>query len=227
MGGKLSGVQLIQSENDIRKGVRFLKRNCTYMRTAFVDVPVPPLRIRPGGFPGLARIVVGQQLSVASADAIWSRVEASVDPFEPGKLLRKRETTLRKCGLSAGKIKTLRAVAQAFDNGILSREALATSSPEDVREALCGLHGIGPWTADIYMMFCLGHADAWAPGDLALQIGVQWLTGLDERPSDKLMVEAAEAWRPWRSVAARTLWAYYAVEKARRSNVAQSESLPV
>lgn len=170
----------------------------------------PPLRRRPGGFAGLLRIVVGQQVSVSSAAAIWARCESVFDPMDARSILRRREPTFRKAGLSGPKIKTVRAVAQAVVNGDLDFDAFEDMTADDVRAALVAVHGIGPWTADVYIMFCLGHADGWASGDLALQIAAQKLMGLDARPTVDELTEIAEQWRPWRSVAARLLWAYYA-----------------
>ena len=169
------------------------------------------MRRRPAGFKGLARVITAQQLSVASAAAIWERLEARARPFTPASFLAVQERELRRAGLSRVKIATLRSVAQALDEGTVDLDAL-THAPEEVIHAeLTALKGIGPWTADIYILFCLARADAWAPGDLALQYAVRDVLRLDARPSLDEMVEIAEAWRPWRGVAARLIWAYYGV----------------
>ncbi|RTL72527.1 MAG: DNA-3-methyladenine glycosylase 2 family protein [Hyphomicrobiales bacterium] len=178
----------------------------------------PPLRRREAGFEGLARIIVGQQLSVASAAAIWARTFAAVQPFTPERLLSLSDAELGKAGLSRPKIRTLRAVSQACVDG-LDLVALAEASDEDVHARLTEVNGIGPWTADIYLMFCLGRADAWASGDLALQIAAQQAFGLEERPTRDELQALAERWRPWRGVAARLLWAFYAVAKQQKSAV--------
>jgi DNA-3-methyladenine glycosylase II len=209
-------MRIIATEADIRAGVRALRRKCPTMRHVHDTAGDPPLRRRPAGFEGLARIVVGQQLSIASAGAIWQRTIAACQPFEPAPLLRLRDTTLAGAGLSKPKIRTLRAVATACANG-LDLAALEGASEEDVHAALTGVVGIGPWTADIYIMFCLGRADAWAPGDLALQVAAQRALALAERPNADDMRALAERWRPWRAVAARMLWAYYAAVKAKRT----------
>ncbi len=168
----------------------------------------PPLRRHTPGFAGLAQVVVGQQLSIASASAIWKRTVLVVDPFDAPTLLATDVGSLRGAGLSQGKIKTLRGAADAIVAGALDLE---TPLPdEDLRIALLAINGIGPWTADIYTMFCLGHADGFASGDLALQIAVQRAFGLDDRPDARGLVEIAERWRPWRGVAARLLWSFYA-----------------
>jgi DNA-3-methyladenine glycosylase II len=178
----------------------------------------PPLRRRPAGFEGLARVIVGQQLSIASAAAIWQRTAAACQPFEPATVIRMTDEGLAAAGLSRPKIRTLRAIATACSNG-LDLAALDKASDAEIHAALTGVVGIGPWTADIYIMFCLGRADAWAPGDLALQIAVQRALALPERPDKDEMMSLAERWRPWRAVAARMLWAYYAAVKAKATAV--------
>jgi len=172
----------------------------------------PPLRLRAPGFEGLARIIVGQQVSVASAEAIWSRTFAAVQPFDAATLLALPDEALRSAGLSRPKVRTLRAVAEAVADG-LDLAALATAEEATVRDALCGIGGIGPWTADVFALFCMGRADAFAPGDLALQVAAQMAFELAERPDPRQLEALAERWRPWRGVAARMLWAYYKAAK--------------
>ena len=172
----------------------------------------PPLRRRPSGFNGLVRVITSQQLSVASAEAIWLSLEAAVEPFTPSRFLATPEQDLRAAGLSKIKISTLRGLAEAIDTGSLDLDALEET--EDVIHArLTALKGIGPWTAEIYILFCLARADAWSPGDLALQVAVKDALELAARPDQALMKELAEAWRPWRAVAARMLWAYYGLRR--------------
>ena len=201
-------MRIIDTEADIRAGVKALRRKCPTMRHVHDTAGDPPLRRRPAGFEGLARVIVGQQLSIASAAAIWKRTAAACEPFEPVTLLRLADERLAGAGLSRPKIRTLRAIATACADG-LDLAALAGASDEEVHAALTAVVGIGPWTADIYIMFCLGRADAWAPGDLALQIATQQALGLAERPGPDAMTEIAERWRPWRAVAARMLWQFY------------------
>jgi DNA-3-methyladenine glycosylase II len=175
----------------------------------------PPLRKRAGGFAGLAAIVVSQQLSTASAKAIWGRLEAALNPLDHGAVLRARAPKLARAGLSAPKIRTLKAVAKAVDRGELDLPALAEMPADDAHRALTAIHGIGPWTADIYLLFCLGHADAWPAGDLALQEAARLLFKLTARPTGKAMQPLAEPWRPWRGAAAYMLWTYYRAAKQR------------
>jgi DNA-3-methyladenine glycosylase II len=178
----------------------------------------PPLRRRQGGFEGLARIIVGQQVSVASAEAIWSRVAALATPFESAGLLALDDAVLRAAGLSGGKVRTLRALATAMEGG-LNLSALDELDDIAAREVLMAVPGIGPWTSDVYLMFCIGRADSFCPGDLALQVAAQKAMQLETRPSDRELLAIAERWRPWRGVAARMLWAYYRVVKAPGSGI--------
>lgn len=205
--------RLIETEDDLKDGIRALRRKCPIARLMHDAAGMPPLRRRPAGFEGLARIVVGQQLSVASAAAIWGRTAALVHPFEAPRLHVIPDETLRGAGLSAGKIRTLRAIANAVQSG-LDLENMAHLSEEDVHAALTSVTGIGPWTADIYIMFCLGRADGFPPGDLALQIALQMAAELETRPNAKELAIFAERWRPWRGAAAHLLWAYYKVRKS-------------
>jgi DNA-3-methyladenine glycosylase II len=174
-----------------------------------------PLRRRAGGFVGLAGIVVAQQLSTASANAIWGRLAAAYDPFTPQALIRARATRLAGLGLSAPKIRALKEIARAIARGELDCDALADMPADAAHAALCAVHGIGPWSADIYLLACLGHSDAWPAGDLALQEAARLALALPARPTSKEATTIAEPWRPWRGVAARLLWSYYRAVKQR------------
>lgn len=210
--------RLIETETDIRDGIKILRRRCEFVRLMHDAAGDPPLRRRPGGFEGLARIIVGQQVSVASAEAIWGRVAALGSPLEAARLLEIEEAALRAAGLSRGKVRTLQALATAMSQG-LDLAALERLDDMAVRAALTSVPGIGPWTSDVYIMFCMGRADGFAGGDLALQVAAQAALGLDARPSAKELEVIAERWRPWRGVAARLLWAYYRVTKSANSGI--------
>ncbi len=175
----------------------------------------PPLRRRPDGFVGLAATVVAQQLSTASAEAIWKRLVAAFDPLAPEAIMRARRERLRRIGLSLPKIRTLKEIARAIVHGKLAPAKLVASSAEEAHAALTAIHGIGPWTADIYLLSCLGHMDAWPSADLALQEAARLAFNLRARPTAREMIALAEPWRPWRSVAARVLWTYYRAIKGR------------
>jgi DNA-3-methyladenine glycosylase II len=158
---------------------------------------------------------VAQQLSTASANAIWTRLAAAFDPLGPKAIIAARRARLRKLGLSTPKIRALKEIARAIVGGELALEPLAELAAEAAHVRLTAIHGIGPWTADIYLLSSLGHADAWPAGDLALQEAARVAFGLQARPTAKEMIALAEPWRPWRSVAARVLWTYYRAVKGR------------
>ena len=175
----------------------------------------PPLRLREAGFAGLAAIIVAQQVSTASAAAIFGRLQARIVPLEAAELAKATEEELRACGLSSAKIRALRALAQTIGEGGLDLKALGGLDAEDAHKALVAVKGVGPWTADIFLLFCLGHADAFPAGDLALQEGARLALNLKRRPDAARLERIAERWRPLRGVAARMLWAYYRGVKAR------------
>jgi len=210
---------VIETEEDILRGVRSLTRRCAIMRKVYKATGVPPLRRREPGFEGLARIVIGQQVSVASAKAIWGRCVEGIAPMSAQRVIELSDDELRACGLSRPKVRTLRAVAAAVSNDGLDLEHAHTLPDNELRTALLGISGIGPWTADVFQLFCLGKADCFAAGDLAIQVAAQHAFELDARPSPDELLELAEAWRPWRAVSARLLWAYYAVLKDGRSGI--------
>jgi DNA-3-methyladenine glycosylase II len=210
-----SPARVINSDDDVRDGIKALRRKCGYIRRMHDVAGDPPLRRREPGFEGLARIVVSQQVSVASANAIWARFAAAVRPMEAGVLLTLSDEDLRNSGMSRPKIRTLRAISTAVAHEGLTLDRFDHLSEEAVHEALTRVSGIGPWTADIFLLSCMGRADAFAAGDLALQEAARIAFGLDARPNAAELVEIAERWRPWRAVAARLLWSYYKAVKDR------------
>ena len=175
----------------------------------------PPLRRREPGFAGMAAIIVSQQVSVASANAIFGRLEARLAPLEAASMLAADDVALRACGLSTPKMKALRALARAVAEEGLDLTALGALDALDAHRALVAVSGIGPWTADIFLLFCLGHPDAFPQGDLALQEAARLALGLEQRPDARALETIAERWRPFRGVAARMLWAYYREAKQR------------
>ncbi|MGY9046923.1 MAG: DNA-3-methyladenine glycosylase family protein [Rhodobacterales bacterium] len=173
-----------------------------------------PLRLRPDGFGQLLQAIISQQVSVASARAIWGKLEMAGMVTAPA-ILSVNEEDLRALGLSRQKAGYAHALAGAG----LDFDALRGDPTAEVVRKLTAVKGIGIWTAEIYAMFSLGRADVFAPGDLALQEGARLLFDLPERPKDKALRQMAGAWSPWRSVAARILWAYYHVEKQREGTL--------
>lgn len=206
---------LIHTEADLAAAVADLLALDPRLAAALAVAGSVPLRRRPGGLEGLVRIVMGQQLSTASADAIWGRLRAAYEPFHHTALRRARSDRLARIGLSAAKIRTVKAIAEAVEAGAIDFEALAAMPADDAHTMLTAVHGIGPWTTDIYLLFCVGHGDAWPAGDLALQEAARLVLARERRPTAKEMVALAEAWRPWRGVAARLLWSYYRAVKRR------------
>jgi DNA-3-methyladenine glycosylase II len=206
---------ILDSDAALKSGLEALAAADPTMGRLITEGARPGLRQRQPGFEGLAWIVVGQQLSVASAKAIWTRVKGRFPTLSPGEIRAVSNEDLRAVGLSAPKIKTLRAIAGAVLDGALPLDELAQRPADEAHRLLVGVKGIGPWTADIYLLFCLGHSDSFPAGDLALQEAARIAYGFDARPSATDLVMLAEGWRPWRGVAAKVLWAYYRLQKAR------------
>jgi DNA-3-methyladenine glycosylase II len=212
-------MRIIESEADIAEGLDWLARRDRRLRKIIRVAGTVPLRRRAAGLEGLARIIVGQQLSIASAEAIWGRFILAFPGCLPAHIEGASDEALRAPGLSAAKIRTLRAVALACADR-LDLDALAAMPAEEAHARLTAVKGIGPWTADLYLLFCLGHADIFPAGDLALRASVADAFSLEPLPSPLALAGMADRWSPWRGVAARLFWAYY---RARR----QKAALPV
>ena len=202
--------RIIQSLDCVAEGCAWLAAREPAFARALPLVGALPLRREPDGFAALLRAIVGQQVSVASARAIWARLEAA-GLSDVAVMAAATDDDLRAAGLSRQKARYGRALAQAG----IDFSALRDIPDKGVVATLTAVPGIGVWTAEIYAMFALGRADVFAPGDLALQEAARMLFGLETRPSDKALRAMAEAWSPWRSVAARILWAYYRVARER------------
>lgn len=200
----------IESEADLEEGVQWLSRQEPRFREAYRLVGSIPLRRRKDGFEALMDAIVGQQVSVAAGDAIWGRLKKA-KLTGPRKVLHASEEELRACGLSRQKITYSKALAEAR----IDYRALRELATEEVVEILTKVKGIGQWTAEIYCLFSLGHADAFASRDLALQESARILFELEARPDEKELRALSEHWSPWRGVAARLLWSYYRVAKER------------
>jgi len=173
------------------------------------------LRRRESGFAGLCAIICGQQLSTAAAATIRARLFAAFEPFHHDTVRQARADKLKRLGLSAAKIKSIKEIGKAVAKQHIDLTAVGNMDADVAHAALVALHGVGPWTADIYLLFCLGHADAFPAGDLAVQEATRIAFGLRKRPDAKALAKIAEAWRPWRGVAAHLMWAYYHAVKRR------------
>lgn len=161
------------------------------------------------GFIGLIEIILGQQVSVASAKAIFKRLSSIVIPLTPETLLTYDDWELQAAGLSRQKISYCRALAQAVKSGKLDLDKLALEDEATIRTELKQIKGIGDWTVDTYLLMSLQRSDVFPKGDLGLIIGYQKLLGLATRPTPKELEKIAEKWRPWRAIATRLLWHYY------------------
>ncbi len=202
----------IDTEKDVAKALtRLLALDPRLVPLAEQTGPLP-LRRREGGFEGLAHIITSQQISGAAAESIWARLHAAVSPFTPEQFTLTKEETLRAVGLSWGKIRTLTGIAAAAADGF-DLYAVHDLPAEEAVRTMTALKGVGPWTAEIYLLFCVGHPDIFPAGDLALQIGVQQGLRMRKRPDEKKLRKLAQKWSPWRGVAARLFWAYYRVRR--------------
>jgi DNA-3-methyladenine glycosylase II len=208
-------VEIIRSDEDVRKGLEQLLRLDPRLVAIAAEAGSLPLRLREPGFEGLAHIIVSQMVSRASAEAIWRRMLPVDGILTAENYALLRPEAWRDFGLSRAKAETLSRIAEAAASGGLDLSALSGKPPAEALAELTALKGVGPWTAQVYLMFCGGHADVFPAGDVALQNAVAAAFGLDERPNSKKLAALAEAWSPWRSVAARLFWAYYAVKLGR------------
>lgn len=209
-------IRRIASDTDLEEGMAALSAAHPQWRALIALTGLPPLRRREAGFAELVAIIVGQQLSVESARAILARMHALLGPLTPERIRLATDDELRLTGLMRPKQRAIRALAEAIVTSGLDLDALEHASPEEVHARLTAIHGIGPWTADIYLLFSLGHGDGFAAGDLAIQEAARHAFGLPARPDAKALAALAEEWRPWRGTAARLLWAYYALIKNRQ-----------
>ncbi len=207
-------MRTIETAEDLAAGLAYLAAADSRLASVIAVAGALVPRRRAAGFAGLARVIVGQQVSVASADAIWARCLAAFPEMTPEAIGRARLPRFRKAGLSSPKIRTLRAVAAACRDG-LDLDGLAALPAEEAHAALCAIKGVGPWTADIYVLFCLGHPDVFPAGDLALRIAVADAFGLAAPVAADELAAVAAGWSPWRSVAATLFWGYYAARKKR------------
>jgi len=169
----------------------------------------PPMWDREPGFPTLIHIILEQQVSLASARACFDKLRTTVGELTPESLLALDDRALKTAGFSRQKTEYARVLARALRDGELHLDGLAQLPDDIAREQLMELKGIGKWTADIYLLMALGRPDIWPVGDLALVVAAQQVKGLDSRPSPDEFRELGEAWRPWRSIAARLLWNHY------------------
>lgn len=194
----------------LTEGLEALSRVDSDIARALEEAGPPSMRGREPGFEALLSAIVSQQISKAAAQTVWDRLAIAANPLSPETVLALSDDDLRAAGLSRQKANYARGLAEAVFTGAIDLDGLPSLHDEAVIEQLVSLKGIGRWSAEIYLLFALGRADAFPADDLALMIGAQRLKRLDERPNRTVLMEIAEAWRPWRGPAALLLWHYYA-----------------
>ncbi|TQS72606.1 DNA-3-methyladenine glycosylase 2 family protein [Rhodobacteraceae bacterium] len=202
--------RIITTQADVDEGAQWLAQTEPRFADVLAATGPWPLRRRADGFGALRDAILGQQVSVASATAIIARLDAAGLDTRMA-IAQARPEELRACGLSRQKIRYVQALAQSA----IRFEDLRDMTQAGVYETLLPVPGIGRWTVEMYMMFALGRADVFAVDDLALAEGARILFDLDARPKGRAFTEMATAWAPWRAVAARGLWAWYAYCKKR------------
>ncbi|WP_064805255.1 MULTISPECIES: DNA-3-methyladenine glycosylase family protein [unclassified Rhizobium] len=212
LGGR---VQIIRNDDDVRLGLDALLVLDPRLAPIAADAGPVPLRLREPGFAGLAHIIVSQMVSRASAEAIWRRMLPADGSLTAERYALLAPDAWREFGLSRAKADTLSRIAEAVASGRLDLSGLCLKPPGEALGELTALKGVGPWTAEVYLMFCGGHADVFPAGDVALQNAVGAALGLAARPQTKALAKLSEIWSPWRSVAARLFWAYYATKMRR------------
>ena len=205
----------LHTDADLAAGLKELLKLDPRLIPAAEKAGAFALRRREPGFQGLCAIVCGQQLSTAAAATIRNQLFAAFDPFHHDTVRLARTDKLRRLGLSFNKIKSIKQIGKALSRGQIDLDAIGNMDADIAHAELVKLHGVGPWTADIYLLFCLGHADAFPAGDLAVQEAARIALNLRKRPDAARLHKIAQAWRPWRGVAAHLMWAYYHVVKRR------------
>ncbi len=206
-------MRFIQSDEDLNWHIGRLAEAHPVFAPLRTEAGSVPIRWLDSGFKGLVFVVTGQQISIAAGRAIYGRLEAALGGITPEALAAAGDDVLRAAGFSAPKVRTLRALQEAALGGGLDLAALERASAEEAMTALCAIKGIGPWTAEVYLLFAAGHPDIFPAADLALQEAVRLAFALEERPAPRDLRAMSDAWSPWRSAAARLLWAYYRVKK--------------
>ena len=201
------------NETSLEAAVDHLCKTDDNLRTVVDQYGIPPLWARDPGFPTLIHIILEQQVSLASAKSCFVKLNTKLDELTPSSFLSLTDDELLETGFSRQKTRYSRILARSIQTGALNVEKLNSSSDADVYAELTAHTGIGPWTANIYLLMALGRPDIWPGGDLALVVALQELLKLDHRPQLEEFNILGEAWKPYRAVAARILWHYYLSRK--------------
>jgi DNA-3-methyladenine glycosylase II len=218
MGSVVQPSPILLSDEFFAEAVGELAQRDPDLAAVIKRYGTPPLWVREPGFPTLVYIILEQQVSLASARALYERLQQTVRPFTPGRFLKLTETKMRGLGFSRQKARYTRLLADSIQRRQLDLRLLHDLHDDHVREKLLALKGIGPWTADIYLLSALRRPDIWPVGDLALATAVQEVKRLRKRPSAEKLERMSAPWRPWRAVAARLFW--HAYLSKRRQNTA-------
>jgi DNA-3-methyladenine glycosylase II len=198
-----------QAPDGLEAGARALARLDPDFARILATYGLPRFPRRPASFGTLLHIILEQQLSLDIAAKLWRRLKQRCRPLTPRRFLELDDATLMNCGFTRQKIGYARGLARAILERRFAPARLARLGDDDALAAIMELRGFGPWSAEVFLLFALGRPDIWPAGDLALQIALQWLKALPERPRSRELRIMAEAWRPWRSVAACLLWQFY------------------
>jgi DNA-3-methyladenine glycosylase II len=207
----------VHDAGEMEAAIKALSKKCKAIRRAHREIGVPAWRVRPPGYAELARVIAYQQLSTKAAGTIWGRVEVLLGKVTPKTVLAADEAELRACGMSRPKISHIRSIATAVEDGSLNFRRLARKSDDDAREELVAVKGIGPWTADVYLMFALGRHDVFPHADIGLSEAYKLLMKDEERATVKEFLEIGERWRPYRGVAAIMLWTWINAERGKKT----------
>ena len=197
------------SNETFNKALTILARRDPDLRKIVKQHGNPPIWRRPGGFKTLVLLILEQQVSLASARAAFDRLSAAVPDLTPEQAMKLTDTRYRKAGVSRQKTRYIRHLSECVLDGTVNFRRLPRMDDDGVREHLMQVTGIGAWTAEVYLLMCLLRPDVWPVGDIALQAAAHEIKGLDARPNPDFLTEIGDAWRPWRSVAARILWHHY------------------
>jgi len=205
----------IDTADEIARGLAFLRATDPRLAAVIAEAGEVPLRRSEPGFASLASVIVSQQVSKQSAAAIWDRLTRLIDPLGPATFLAGGEDAWREAGLSRPKQRTLVGVSEAVIEGRLDLDHMCRIDGAAAIAEMTAIKGIGPWTAEVYLLFAAGHPDIFPAGDIALQAAAADAFELPSRPTEKQLRAMAESWAPWRGVAARLFWSFYAARRGR------------
>lgn len=208
-------MRIIRTHDDVAAGLEGLVMLDARLEAVIAKAGPVPLRRTDPGYRGIANIIVSQMVSKASADAIWQRLERMLGEITAPAVIAMTDEQCRLAGLSRAKAEALHRVAQAVVSGALDLDAVCSLEAALAIHELTAIKGVGRWTAEVYLLFCAGHPDVFPVGDVALQNAVGHALALEVKPTARELDGLTQVWAPWRSVAARLFWAYYAREMRR------------